>query len=49
MIRNNLEKDRISHFKPYTFKINDRITNIIYNRILPLCETFKVDFRVTGS
>jgi coiled-coil and C2 domain-containing protein 2A len=48
-IRECLEKERRNHFKPYTFKINDRITNIILNRLMPLCEAFKVDNRVMGG
>ena len=48
-IRGNLETERRKHFKPYTFKINTNISNVIRNKILYSCETFKMDYRISGG
>ena len=48
-IRQHLEKDRISHFRPYSFRVNPRISNTVTNRLLSLCEQFKADHRLIGA
>jgi len=47
-IKAHLENERKNHFKPYTYRPDSRISTIINNRLLPLCETFKVDHRIMG-
>jgi hypothetical protein len=48
-IRDHLEGERRSHFRPYTFKLNARLSNIANNRLLPLCETFRLDHRTSAA
>lgn len=48
-IRDHLEAERRSHFRPYTFKLNARLSNIANNRLLPLCETFRLDHRTSAA
>ena len=48
-LRKNLETDRKKHFKPYTFKLNSNLSNLIRNKLLLDCELFRNDFRISGT